>query len=313
MYYVYPNMSNCKIKNQMKLITIISFILLLLQLFISGCNSETDKLQVVTFNIRLDLQSDGVNRWDNRVPLVKTYFKQQSPDIIGMQEVLHNQLLDLTEILPEYDFVGTGRDDGSTGGEYSPIFYRKDRFELLNNSQFWLSQTPDIPGSIGWDASFTRIVTWAELKDKKSKNRIFVFNTHFDHRGIEAREKSIELMSAMMAEISDDAPLIALGDFNIRKNHPSLGSDLYYNLMEVFENNNSLQNSEYIAENPVISGGATNNGFSKDWRERPPYAIDYIFVNNHFNVIEYRVDHVKEGEVFISDHWPVVSKISYSR
>jgi endonuclease/exonuclease/phosphatase family metal-dependent hydrolase len=287
-------------------------LLLLLKLCITGCSSETVKLHVVTFNIRLDLQADGINRWENRVPLVKAYFTEENPDIIGMQEVLHNQLLDLGEILPEYDFVGTGRDDGITGGEYSPIFFRTDRFKLLNDSQFWLSQTPEVPGSMGWDASYTRIVTWAELEDMESGKVLFVFNTHFDHRGVEARTRSIELMSANMEKIANDAPLIAMGDFNIRKNHPSLGSDLYHSLIEVFKDNNSLLNSEYIAKKPVTSGGATSNGFSEDWIERPPYAIDYIFVNPHFYVEEYRVDHVKDGEIFISDHWPVVSKINYS-
>jgi endonuclease/exonuclease/phosphatase family metal-dependent hydrolase len=292
---------------------IIRTIIFLLTISITGCNSKNDyKLHVVTFNIRLDLARDGVNRWENRVPLVYSYFNEEKPDIIGMQEVLHSQLLDLNDMLTDYDYVGTGRSDGIHGGEYSPIYFRTDRFELINHSQVWLSENPYSAGSIGWDAAYPRVVTWAELKDRKAGKIIYVFNTHFDHRGMEARKESIRLMSETMSTVAEDAPLIAMGDFNIRKNHPDIGNELYSVLIDTFMGSNFLLNSEYISKNPTLSAGATFNGFRENWRDAPPYAIDYIFVNESFDVNEYRIDHVTEGEVFISDHWPVISILSYS-
>jgi len=278
-----------------------------------GCNSAKEELHVVTFNIRYDNPRDGINRWEARIPIVEAYFTSEAPDIIGMQEVLHSQLLDFQEMLPGYSYVGTGRDDGKQGGEYSPIFFRNDVFNLVDHSQFWLSETPDVPGSRSWDAAITRIVSWAKLEHIATGKVIYCFNTHFDHRGVLARQMSTDLMSDKMAEIAGDAPLVAMGDFNIRRNHPTMGSALYYNLIGRFRDNNSLHNAEYNSVAPVTSAGATGNGFNPNWRERPPHAIDYIFANDHFRIESYRVDHVMEGDVFISDHWPVVSILSFSR
>ncbi len=288
-----------------------SLFLALILFVLSGCEThQTDQLHLVTFNIRYDNPNDGDNRWANRIPIVENYFREEAPDIIGMQEVLNNQLLDLQQMLPDYGYVGTGRDDGNTAGEYSPIFWREDRFDLIDHSQFWLSETPDSVGSRGWDAALPRIVTWAALQDNQSGLLIYTFNTHFDHRGRDARKNSISLMSERMSEIAGDAPVIAMGDFNIRRNHPAFGDTLYNHMIEVFIDNDHFKNSEYIAAE-VISTGATSNGFNENWRERPPHAIDYIFVGQHFEVQTYRVDHIIDNGVFISDHWPVVSIVNF--
>lgn len=285
----------------------------LLLILLAGCDSEKDELHVVTFNIRYANPADGVNRWENRIPVVRSYFAQEMPDIIGMQEVLHSQILDLQNMLPGYSYVGTGRDDGKQGGEYSPIFYQDDVLNLIEHSQFWLSETPDIPGSRSWDAAITRIVTWAKFEHKASGKTFYCFNTHFDHRGVFARQMSSNLMSEKISTIAGSSPVIAMGDFNIRKNHATLGSALYYNLTGVFKDNNSLLNSEYISNTPVNTGGATSNGFRPNWTVgQAGDAIDYIFVNDRFNVESYRVDRIMDGEVFISDHWPVVSILTFS-
>ena len=289
-----------------------SLILILFVLFF-GCDAKQDAIQVVTFNIRYDNPADGINRWEARIPIVKSYFERTAPDVIGMQEVLYNQLLDLEEILPGYSHVGTGRDDGIRGGEYSPIFFRDDVFQLLDYSQFWLSETPSVPGSMGWDAAHTRIVTWAKLAHKDTGKEIYFFNTHFDHRGVLAKQMSVDLMSEKMADIAGDSPLVAMGDFNIRKRSLSLGGALYYNLICGFKENNALSNAEYASMNPVTSAGATSNGFNPNWRERPPHAIDYIFANDHLVVESYRVDNEIEGDVFISDHWPVVAYLGFAK
>ncbi len=284
--------------------------MVILLLFSFGCDSDEQPIHLLTFNIRYDNPEDGVNRWENRVPIVERYFETEMPDIIGMQEVVHNQLIDLQNMLPGYDYVGTGREDGGTSGEYSPIFWKEERFDLVDHSQFWLSESPDEVGSRGWDAALPRIVTWAALEDTQTGRTIYTFNTHFDHRGIEARRNSIDLISDRISEIAADAPVIVTGDFNIRREHPAFGDTLYHHLLDTFRERHSLDNSEYVADE-VVSAGATGNGFSDSWQERPPYAIDYIFANDHFDIQIYRVDHVIEGEVFISDHWPVAAIVSY--
>jgi endonuclease/exonuclease/phosphatase family metal-dependent hydrolase len=289
----------------------LSLFLAVTLLTLAGCEKhQTSELHLVTLNVRYDNPDDGENRWANRIPIVESYLREEAPDIIGMQEVLHNQLLDLRQMLPGYGYVGTGRDDGSTSGEYAPIFWREDRFDLVDYSQFWLSETPDSVGSRGWDAAFPRIVTWAALQDNQSGRIIYAFNTHFDHRGRDARMNSISLMADRMSDIAGDDPVIAMGDFNIRKNHPAFGDTLYNHITEIFIERDELQNAEYTAAE-VVSAGATGNGFNESWRDRPPHAIDFIFADTNFEVQTYRVDHIIQNGIFISDHWPVVSVVNF--
>jgi endonuclease/exonuclease/phosphatase family metal-dependent hydrolase len=278
-----------------------------------GCsNKEESKkdLHVVTFNVRYDNPDDGPNRWEMRVPLIESYFAKEMPDIIGMQEVKHNQIIDLQKILPGFAYVGTGRDDGKQGGEYTPIFYKKDKFSLLENSQFWLSETPEVPGSIGWDAAITRIVTWAKFEDKFSGKTFCFFNTHFDHRGVKAREMSPFLLSDKIAEIAVNSPVILTGDFNIQKNNATLGSAVYDNLIETLKSKNALNSAELITETPVTTTGSTSTGFRPNWTVgESGDAIDYIFVNEYFKVKSYRVDRIVKDSIFISDHWPVIARL----
>ena len=280
-----------------KFVRIISAVVVLL--FFSFCNlpKPDHTVTVMTFNIRFDNPGDGINAWSNRIPVTKAYMSQETPDILGVQESLYHQNLDLLEIMPGYAYVGTGRDDGKEGGEFSPIFYRKEVFELLEDAQFWLSETPDVPGSIGWEAILPRVVTWAKLKHVQSGKELFVFNTHYSHVSDLARRKSMEFMADKINEIAGDHPVIVLGDFNITQ-----GSDLYHHMVAHLEEKNGLQNAEYLSQQPVSLADATFNAF-RDGIE--PRVIDYIFVDNNFDVLSYAVDIVKEDEVFISDHWPV--------
>ncbi len=266
--------------------------------WISCSPQKTEQtIKVMTYNVRFDNPADGINAWPNRIPLNEAYMRQETPDIVGMQENLHHQNLDLLRIMPGYAYVGTGRDDGKEGGEFSPIFYRTDVFELLDDSQFWLSETPDVPGSIGWEAVLPRIVTWAKLKHLQSGMELYVFNTHYSHVSDLARKKSMEFMSEKINEIAGDHPVIVLGDFNITK-----GSDLYHHMITHLKENNGLQNAQYLSKEPVTGADATFNAF-RDGIE--PRVIDYIFVDENFQVLSYAVDIVKDGEIFISDHWPV--------
>lgn len=289
--------------------TLLRILSLIFVFSLSSCGSpEQDiTIKVMTFNVRFDNPGDGVNAWPNRIPIVEKYMNDEMPDIVGMQENLHHQNQDLLQIMPGYAFVGTGRDDGKEGGEFSPVFFRTEVFELLEDGQFWLSETPDVPGSIGWEAIFPRVVAWAKLQHIESGNALFVFNTHFSHVSDMARKKSMKFMSEKVNAIADGHPTIVMGDFNITK-----GSDLYFEMIEHFDQNNNLSNAQYLSRAPVHNADATFNAFRDDIA---PRVIDYIFVDDHFDVLSYGVDKVKEGEVFISDHWPVqaVLRVNFQR
>lgn len=284
-------------------------------IFFSCSTPKQDmNLEVVSFNIRYDNPGDGINRWDNRKNMVAEYLQEQSADVIGMQEVLHNQIMDLQNMLENYDYVGKGRDDGKLQGEYSPIFYHSDNLTLLDHSQFWLSETPHETASIGWDAAITRIATWAQFKDKKTGNDFYVFNTHFDHRGNVARQKSPEVIAKMITEIAGGKPVIVTGDFNIRKDAEYAGLDLYENLQKVFNEQAGLINSQYISPSDLPLYTSTFNGYQQDWEERATEnPIDHIYVSTHWDVDDYRVDHQVKDSVFISDHWPVLITVNLNK
>jgi len=271
-------------------------------------------MDVISFNIRYNNPGDGINQWDNRKNIVMDYLQEQSADVIGMQEVLHSQIIDLENMLGNYDYVGKGRDDGESEGEYSPIFYQKDHLILIDHSQFWLSETPHETGSVGWDAAITRIATWAHFQDKETGNDFYVFNTHFDHRGNVARQKSPEVIAKMITEIAGEKPVVVTGDFNIRKDAEYAGLDLYENLQKVFNERAGLINSQYISSVELPLYTSTLNGYQPNWEERATEnPIDHIYVSKHWEVDQYRIDHQVKDSVFISDHWPVLVTVNLNK
>ena len=278
--------------------TIFRIIPLMFLLFVF-CTPEKPghELKVMSFNVRFDNPGDGINAWPNRFPLVEKYIMGEMPDILGVQESLYHQNEDLLGIMSGYAYVGSGRDDDEKGGEFSPIFFRTDKFELLDHSQFWLSETPDVPGSIGWAAVLPRVVAWAKLKHKESGKELFVFNTHFSHVSDEARRKSMEFLSDQIRKIAGDSRVALTGDFNITQD-----SKLYNEMQDRFLEQNNLQNTQLIIQDPYTGGKNTFNGFRRDME---PRVIDFIFVNEYFSVKTYSIDKITEGDIFISDHWPV--------
>jgi len=174
-------------------------------------------LRVMSFNIRYGTAKDGEDHWTKRKEMVAAAIKAYDPDLLGTQEVLAEQADYLKEQLPGYTFLGGGRDDGKLKGEFSPIMFRTDRFEMVESGQRWLSPTPDVVGSKGWDAQLPRVLTWARLKDKKAGVSFLYINTHWDHVGKEARPESAKLMRRMLDErraADPDLALIITGDFN---------------------------------------------------------------------------------------------------
>ena len=163
---------------------------------------QAQPIKVMTYNIRYDAPGDGVNQWPKRTDKVYDLIKKYDPDVIGLQEVLHHQLTDLLQNLPAYGYIGVGRDDGKTKGEYSAILFKKDRLKAMDQNTFWLSETPGVAGSKSWDAAITRVASWGTFTDLKSKKEFLMINTHFDHIGVEARKNSAALLKQKATEIA---------------------------------------------------------------------------------------------------------------
>jgi len=171
-------------------------------------------LVVASYNIRYDNPNDGEHRWPMRKERLVRQLMAQQPGVIGMQEVLHNQLEDLRKLMPaRYQWVGVGRDDGRQAGEYAPIGYDSMQYRRLQQGVFWLSETPEKP-SKGWDAALPRICTWVQLESVRGKRRFWVFNAHLDHQGTQARVESVALSMAMADQVSQTDPVLLVGDFN---------------------------------------------------------------------------------------------------
>jgi len=285
-------------------------ILLLSLLSIMGFAQKTTykvnnpaELNVMTFNIRLDSEKDGLNNWKYRKNMVANTITYYQADIVGTQEVLHNQLLDLEAMLPDYTSIGVGRTDGMEKGEYSAIFYNHKKLTETGSGYFWLSESPLKIGEKGWDAACERIATWAKLKDNQTGKIFFVLNTHFDHIGKKARLESAKLIIDKVKLYSKKLPVIVTGDFNSTPQ-----SEVIKILTDI---SNPLHLTDARTVSPTVEG--------PDWTfhdfGRTPLKdrelIDYIFVKNNVNVLTYKVIDEKVDDTFISDHNPVLVQVQF--
>lgn len=177
-------------------------------------------LKIGSYNIRYDNEGDRENgdSWDDRLPVIVSLLEWEDVDVFGAQEVLVDQLDDMKEKLKDYDAYGVGRDDGKEKGEFAPVFYKTDKFTLLDSGDFWLSETPEKP-SKGWDAALPRICSWVKLEEKDTGKKFWFFNLHMDHVGIQAREKSSELVVEKIKEMAGDETAFLTGDFNVDQNN----------------------------------------------------------------------------------------------
>lgn len=276
-----------------------------LALFLGSCTEQKSCTEVnwATFNIRYANPADSLDYWEYRKDTVASFILANDLDIVGMQEVLHSQMEDLKERLPEYEAVGVGRDDGKEAGEYSPLFFKKGRFELLDGSTFWLSQYPDSAGFIGWDGACCRIATWAKLKDKQNGQIFMAVNTHFDHVGKEAQKNGALLIIEKIKEIVGGQPTVLTGDFNVTEQ-----SEAYATIVS---NEFVLNDAQKIAKT-VEGVDYTYHGFGKI-----PAAecnkIDFIFVTPQIQVERSFIPQNVEGQPGknLSDHNPQIVKVSF--
>ncbi len=262
-------------------------------------------IRIMTFNIRFDNPDDGPDAWPYRKDFVASMFRFHQNDIVGTQEGMHHQLVELDKMLPEFEWVGVGRDAGDERGEFCAIYYRPDRFELIEEDTFWLSETPEVPGSMGWDTAITRITTWARFYDKKNDRRLIVFNTHYDHRGEVARVESSKLILQKIKELANGDPVVFIGDLNTTEN------DEPYKIItkpdpESAEPN--LFDGFYHSVHGHHGPTSTWNAFERIFPDR---RIDYIFVDSNLTVKQHGVlADIRDGH-FPSDHLPVVADIVF--
>lgn len=272
-------------------------IVIIALLTIVGFKADAQQpINIITYNIRYSNEKDGVNAWTNRKDNVKALVKFHDADILCAQEALAEQFDALLEN-SDFEAVGAGRDDGKRKGEFSPIFYNKNRFSKKDGGVFWLSQTPDVP-SKGWDAMFNRVCTWVRLYDKLNKKEFLVFNTHYDHVGVQARIESAKLVKQKIQEIAPKLPVVYTGDLNVTPETEAITTIKSF-----------LSDSKEISKEPPYGPDGTFNGFkfNSPLKDR----IDYIFVNKGFKVQKYGVLTDSKDQRYFSDHLPVFVKLIF--
>jgi endonuclease/exonuclease/phosphatase family metal-dependent hydrolase len=268
----------------------------------AAARERADRFSAMTYNIRLDLASDGDNAWPHRRGAVTALIAYHAPDLIGMQEVLLHQKQAVEADLPGYRFVGVARDDGRERGEFSPLGFRRDRFALLASGTFWLSPTPDVP-SKGWDAALPRIASWARLKDKTSRLALLVVNTHFDHVGTEARlESARQLRRWIGANRRRGETVVLMGDFN-----SPLESPPHKAITDPAVGPDALPDTLAISRTPHFGPLGTFTGFRIERND--PSPIDHIFVNKGTAVLRHATLTQQTGGKLPSDHYPVLADL----
>jgi endonuclease/exonuclease/phosphatase family metal-dependent hydrolase len=259
------------------------------------------QLTVMTFNIRYGTAKDGENHWDKRKDLCASRVTLFNPDILGLQEALAFQNEFLLAKCPGYTAVGVGRDDGKQSGEFSTLLLRTARFTIVDSGTFWLSETPDAPGSKSWDSSLPRIATWARVQDHQAGDRpLLVINTHFDHKGNIARKEAAKVIRHFIATRAADAAVIITGDFN-----SAPGSEPYRTLTEI-GNDGVVMRDAYA--DVYQAKPEANDGTAHAFKDLPVTPrIDWILHAPIFQATSATIDRYREGPLFPSDHFAVVA------
>ena len=285
-------------------------------------------LVVGSYNIRNSNSGDtrNGNGWERRCPVICDQVEWVGFDVFGLQEVKHNQLEDMLAGLPDYTYEGVGRDDGKQAGEYSPIFYKKERFKYLEGGTFWISETPEKVGVKGWDAALPRICSYVHLQDKVTKKRFWFFNLHMDHVGVEARREGAKLIAKKITEMCGKEPAFVTGDFNVDQHNEAYRTIL---------NTDILYDSYEVADKKYATTGTFNSFNSNLYTES---RIDHIFVTEHVTVNNYAVltdgywtpneksNQSRKGDAAPkeinfspyehrcpSDHYPIAAKITFKK
>lgn len=263
-------------------------------------NADSSELRVMTFNIRYANPDDGPDYWDNRREAVVRMVEDVKPGVMGIQEGLEPQVAFLDSALTGYSYVGVGRDDGHEAGEYAAVFYNDSLYAPVEDGHFWLSETPD-SACLGWDAVCIRIATWVKLQEKATGREFLVFNTHFDHIGVVARQESAKLLLSRVHEFGDSIPTVIMGDFNFPVTDPSLAPLMNApTFTEVRGSNAAKPQGDSLPQ-------VTYRGFGHG---EPGELIDHIFCQK-FVPESYEVITSGYGVPYLSDHLPVLAVLRY--
>lgn len=261
----------------------------------ASAGETTSPLEVMSYNIRTGNARDGLDAWDVRKERTVQLIRKYNPDLIGVQEAHNFQIADLQKAMPGYAVVGSGRGDGRAGNEFSAIMFDTARLQLLRSETFWLSDTPDTPGTSHWGNRIMRICTWAHFHDLKTGKFFYHFNTHFDHISQPSRVKSAELILKRSRNILPEDPVIITGDFNAGEDNPAIKAMLAGGYRDSFR---------------VLHPDETNVGTTNAFREtRQPNKIDYIFIDNAWEVNAAKIPDDKINGRWPSDHLPVTATL----
>lgn len=262
-----------------------------------GASAQPIELKVATFNLRF-ASDKGPNAWPDRRPVMKAAFRKMSADVVGTQEGVYSQLKDIADDLPEYDWIGTGRDGGSRG-EFMSIFYRKSRLEPMEFDHFWLSDTPNLIASTNWGNTNRRMTTWVRFRDRKTGHEFIVFNTHLDHAVVGAREKGAALIRQRIEQLTNGLPVLLIGDFNAEpekeKTYSSLAGDGF------------LRDAWTAAAVRRNDGIETFHNFKGP--RQGPYRIDWILTRGPWEVPDAEVFVFSRRNQYPSDHHPVIARL----
>lgn len=266
----------------------------------SSASAENELLRVMTFNLRYATAADGANSWEQRKEILLETIRTFGPDLLGTQEMLALQGDYLVENLKGYKLVGVGRDDGQRKGEFSAVLYSTDRFEQLDSGTFWLSETPEKIGSKSWDSSLPRIATWVRLRDRRQNGKELCYlNTHWDHRGNQARVESGKIIRAWLAGHAAHAPAIVTGDLNVTDDHPG------YLALVAADGPPPLLHDVFRQVHPTA--GAEEATFHNFGGNRKGRRIDFILATPELKGIEAAIDHTNRDGRYPSDHYPVTA------
>ncbi|WP_166920829.1 endonuclease/exonuclease/phosphatase family protein [Flavobacterium poyangense] len=277
-----------------KINTIVSVLMLLF----ASCSFYGQNLKIMTYNIRLDIASDGENAWPNRKDFFMSQIQFYSPDIFGVQEATPNQVVDVALGLPEYNKFGIGR-EAEGKGEACTIYYKKDRFQIQQSNTFWLSETPNVV-SRGWDAACNRVCTYGLFKDLKTKKTFWVFNVHLDHIGKEAREKGVQLVLSKIKEVNTkNYPVFFMGDLNSEPN-----------TKQIVEIKKVMDDTKDVSKEKPFGPSGTFNEFKHN--QAVTLLIDYIFIskNSGLKVQKHAVLSDSKDLKYPSDHLPVLIEVN---
>ena len=269
-------------------------------------------LRVMTFNIRYGTAADGDNRWARRKELAFEVIRRERPDIACLQEALDWQIEDILHALPAYDYVGVGRDDGKSRGEYAPILYSADRFEVAEQGTFWLSATPEQPGSMTWGNHLPRICTWVRLIDRPTGRSLHVYNVHLDHESQPSRQQAVMLLAQRIRDRSNAGPLIVAGDFNAGEDNPAI----------------QFLTGQSVPNEPTTSAAPPSPGLVDTFRIAHPAAqgvgtfhgfdgytsgpkIDYILAPPTVHVRSAEIVRDQWAQRYPSDHFPVTAQLLF--